>query len=73
VALVLLATFGSLRWGEVTALRRTDLDLMAATVRVRAAHVERSTGEILIGPPSRGPGTVSSASRRRSSRSCVST
>jgi integrase len=51
LALVLLATFASLRWGEVTALRRCDLDLDAATVRVRAAFVERSTGEILPGPP----------------------
>src|ERR1035437_1435257 len=51
LVLVLLTTFGSLRWGEVTALRRTDLDLHAGTVRVRVAHVERSTGEILLGPP----------------------
>ena len=51
LALVLLATFASLRWGEVTALRRCDLDLEAGTVRVRAAFVERSTGEILLGPP----------------------
>jgi len=51
LALVLLATFASLRWGEVTALRRPDLDLSAGTVRVRAAFVERSTGEILLGPP----------------------
>ena len=51
MALVLLATFASLRWGEVTALRRSDLDLAAATVRIRAAFVERSTGEILLGPP----------------------
>ena len=50
-ALVLLATFASLRWGEATALRRCDLDLEAATVRVRASYVERSTGEMLIGPP----------------------
>ena len=50
-ALVLLATFASLRWGEVTALRRCDIDLDARTVRVRAAFVERSTGEILLGPP----------------------
>src|SRR5450755_1982397 len=40
-----------LRWGEVTALRRSDLDLTAGTVRVRAAFIERSTGEILLGPP----------------------
>jgi integrase len=50
-ALVLLATFASLLWGEATALRRCDLDLAAATVRVRAPYVERSTGEMLIGPP----------------------
>jgi integrase len=50
-ALVLLATFASLRWGEVTALRRCDLDLVAREVRIRAAYVERSTGEMLLGPP----------------------
>ncbi len=50
-ALVLLATFASLRWGEATALRRSDLDLTARTVRIRAAYVERSTGEMLLGPP----------------------
>ncbi|MEU8178305.1 site-specific integrase [Microbispora hainanensis] len=50
-ALVLLATFASLRWGEVSALRRGDLDLRAGTVRIRAAFVERSTGELVLGPP----------------------
>jgi integrase len=50
-ALVLLATFGSLRWGEATALRRCDLDLQSRSVRVRAAYVERSTGEMVLGPP----------------------
>ena len=50
-ALVLLATFASLRWGEATALRRCDLDLNARTVRVRASYIERSTGEMLLGPP----------------------
>jgi integrase len=49
--MVLLATFASLRWGEVTALRRADIDLAACTVRVRVAFIERSTGEILLGPP----------------------
>jgi integrase len=55
---VLLATFASLRWGEVTALRRTDLDLTARAVRVRVAYVERLTGEMLLGLPK------SQASRR---------
>jgi integrase len=50
-ALVLLTTFASLRWGEAVALRLCDLDLDARTVRVRAAYVERSTGELILGPP----------------------
>jgi integrase len=50
-ALVLLAAFASLRWGEVTALRRCDLDIEAGTVRVRAAFTERSTGQMILGPP----------------------
>ena len=40
-----------LRWGEATALRRCDLDLQSRSVRVRAAYVERSTGEMVLGPP----------------------
>ncbi|WP_440082711.1 tyrosine-type recombinase/integrase [Streptosporangium sp. LJ11] len=50
-ALVLLTTFASLRWGEVSALRRSDIDLDAGTVRIRAAFVERSTGELVLGQP----------------------
>ncbi len=50
-ALVLLATFASLRWGEVTALRRCDLDLITGIVRVRSAYAERSTGELVLGSP----------------------
>ena len=50
-ALVLLTTFASLRWGEVIAPRRCDLDLERRTARVRAAYVERSIGEMLLGPP----------------------
>ena len=42
-ALVLLAAFGSLRWGEPAALRRTDLDLDAGTVRI-----ERSLTRFLM-------------------------
>src|SRR4051794_28359264 len=49
--LVLVTTFGSLRWGEVTALRRMDIDLDAGTVQVRGAFVERSTGELIRGLP----------------------
>jgi integrase len=52
-AMVLLATFASLRWGEVTALARSDVDLKAGTVRVRAAFTQRrSNGSaIVMGPP----------------------
>ena len=52
-ALVLLATFASLRWGEVTALSRCDLDLQAGTVRVRAAFTQRRSysSAIILGPP----------------------
>jgi integrase len=52
-AMVLLATFASLRWGEITALTRSDIDLKAGTVRVRAAFTQRrSNGSaIVIGPP----------------------
>ena len=49
--LVLLATFASLRWGEATALRRCDVDLAARILRVRSAYAERSTGELVLGPP----------------------
>jgi len=49
--LVLLATFTSLRWGELTALRRSDIDLDTGTVRVRATYIERSTGPLVLGPP----------------------
>ena len=72
-ALVLLAAFASLRWGEVTALRRCDLDLDSGSVRVRAAFIERSTGEMLLGPPKSAPGVASSASPMPSSQRCVST
>jgi integrase len=51
VALVLLATYASLRWGEVAALRRRDLDLEAATVMVTRALVETGAGRVSFGPP----------------------
>ncbi|WP_173097262.1 hypothetical protein [Actinomadura verrucosospora] len=45
-----LAGFPRLRWGEVTALRRCDLDTLNGTVRVQAAYVKRSNGEMILGP-----------------------
>ncbi|MFV2216422.1 tyrosine-type recombinase/integrase [Actinomadura sp. LOL_016] len=49
-AFILLAAFASLRWGEVTALRRCDVDTVKRTVRVRAAYVERANGQMILGP-----------------------
>ncbi|MEO6700311.1 MAG: site-specific integrase [Jatrophihabitantaceae bacterium] len=50
-ALIMLATFGSLRFGEATALRRADVNQDGSVIRVRATYVERSDGTIELGPP----------------------
>lgn len=50
-AMILLTTFASLRFGEVTALERGDLDLDAGTVRVRQAFVEVRGKGLVAGPP----------------------
>lgn len=47
-ALVLLATFASLRWGELIALRKSDIDLEALTVSVDKAIVE-DNGKFVLG------------------------
>jgi integrase len=49
-ALVLLAVFGSLRWGELAALRRCDVDLDTGTVRIVRQLTEVS-GHLAFGPP----------------------
>ncbi len=49
--LVLVATFGSLRWGEAIALRRQDIDLDGGRLTVKRTLSERSTGQIIEGPP----------------------
>ncbi len=58
-AFIAVTTYGSLRWGEVTALRRRDIDLAAGVVNVRAAYIERANGQLQLGPPK------SRAGRRR--------
>jgi integrase len=50
-ALLLLGTFGSLRWGELAALRRIDVDLEACTVRIERSLTELSAGELFFSPP----------------------
>jgi integrase len=50
-ALILLAVFGCLRWGELAALRRTDIDLATRTVRIERTLTElRGSGQV-FGPP----------------------
>jgi integrase len=50
-ALVLLGTFASLRWGELAALRRSDIDLEACTIRVDRQLTEQLGGGSAFGPP----------------------
>ena len=50
-ALVLLGTFGSLRWGELAALRRSDVDLASCTIRVERQLTEMPGGGYACGPP----------------------
>jgi integrase len=50
-ALVLVATFACLRWGEVTALQRQDIDPDSGAVRVRQAFIEHRGTGLTLGPP----------------------
>jgi integrase len=50
-ALVLLATFASLRFGELAALRRSDIDLARGLVRITRAQIETSDGTLDIRDP----------------------
>lgn len=50
-AFVLLATFASLRWGELAALRRCDIDLESCTLRVDRQLTEQPGGGGAFGPP----------------------
>jgi integrase len=55
-AMILMATFASLRWGEVIALRRRDIDVKRVTVTVRETVVELDSGELITGPPKSAAG-----------------
>jgi integrase len=50
-ALILLAVFGSLRWGELAALRRRHIDLASGTLRIEVSVVELVDGSLVTGPP----------------------
>ena len=54
-ALVLLAATTSLRWGELMALTRADVDLGHGTVRVVNA-VSEVNGKVVVGPPKSAAG-----------------
>jgi integrase len=54
--LVLRATFGSLRWGELAALTRQNVDTELGAVRVSAALVELRDGRLVVGPPKSAAG-----------------
>jgi integrase len=56
-ALVLTATFTGLRLGELRALRRSNLDLLHATVRVVEQIQELADGTLVLGPPKTDAGT----------------
>src|ERR1700741_816234 len=47
--LVLLAAFGSMRWGEVAALRRSDIALDGSRIRIARAIVELQGRGIVFG------------------------
>jgi integrase len=54
-ALVLLATFTGIRWGEAMALRRRHVDMTRRTVRVEAS-VSEVAGALVMGPPKSAAG-----------------
>lgn len=56
-ALVLLGTFASLRWGELTGLQRRDLDLDAGTVRVERQLIQITGKGLIFTPPKSKAGT----------------
>jgi hypothetical protein len=49
-ALILLATFGSLRWGELMGLRKSDIDLNEAAVSIERSVVEVGGGMVVKDP-----------------------
>lgn len=55
-ALVLLGAFGSLRWGELAALRRCDIDLAAGTIRVDRQLTLTTSGGQQFGLPKSSAG-----------------
>jgi len=55
-AMVLLAAWCALRFGELTELRRKDVDLKDAVLRIRRGVV-RADGQVIVGTPKSDAGT----------------
>jgi integrase len=49
--LILVTAIASLRFGEVTALERQDIDLGACTIRVRQQYIEVKGRGVVLSPP----------------------
>lgn len=60
-SLILVTVFCSLRWGEVTALRRQDIESDGSALHVRVAHVEVRGQGIVVSPPKSRAGVRSVA------------
>ena len=54
--MLLLAAWCAMRFGELTELRRKDIDLVNGVVRIRRAVV-RVRGEFIVGTPKTDAGT----------------
>ena len=50
-AMVVLATWAGLRFGELAGLQRADINLKERTVRVSRQLQELKSGELVLGPP----------------------
>jgi integrase len=55
-ALIYLAVFCGLRWGELAALRRRHIDLPGGVLRVEASVAELIDGSLVTGPPKSAAG-----------------
>jgi integrase len=64
--IILLACFCGLRWSELVALRRRDVDTSTATVRITRQLTEVNGQAPLFSPPKLLPAGASSSSPRRS-------
>lgn len=60
-AMVLLAAYGSLRFGELAGLRRDRVDLLHRTVRIDQQAVELADGSVIFGDPKSDAGRRSVA------------